>query len=187
MGRGGRQVQALCCLIPVPVFALVDCNNFYASCEKLFNPRLRDRPVVVLSNNDGCVVARSAEVKALGIPMGVPWFKIRDEARRHGIVAFSSNYALYADLSNRVVDVLSGFAPNLEVYSIDESFLELSGLPLPDGGLTAYGAEIRQRIADWLGLAVCVGIAPTKTLAKLANPAPRKGWPVLTGSVISPH
>ena len=175
MGCGGRQVQALCRLIPVPVFALVDCNNFYASCEKLFNPRLKDRPVVVLSNNDGCVVARSAEVKALGIPMGVPWFKIRDDARRHGIVAFSSNYALYADMSNRVVDVLSGFAPNLEVYSIDESFLELSGMPLPEGGLAAYGAEIRQRIADWLGLAVCVGIAPTKTLAKLANHCAKKG------------
>ena len=94
--------------------------------------------------------------------MGVPWFKIQDEARRHRIVAFSSNYALYADLSNRVVEVLSGFAPNLEVYSIDESFLELSGMPLPDGGLAAYGAGIRQRISDWLGLAVCVGIAPTK-------------------------
>ncbi len=159
----------------MPVFALVDCNNFYASCEKLFNPRLKDRPVVVLSNNDGCVVARSAEVKALGIPMGVPWFKIQEEAKRHGIVAFSSNYALYADLSNRVVDVLSGFAPNLEVYSIDESFLELSGLPLPEGGLVAYGAGIRQRIADWLGLAVCVGIAPTKTLAKLANHCAKKG------------
>ena len=174
MGRGCRQVQALCCLIPVPVFALVDCNNFYASCEKLFNPKLKDRPVVVLSNNDGCVVARSAEVKALGIPMGVPWFKIQDEARRHRIVAFSSNYALYADLSNRVVEVLSGFAPNLEVYSIDESFLELSGMPLPDGGLAAYGAGIRQRISDWLGLAVCVGIAPTKTLAKLANHCAKK-------------
>ena len=136
---------------------------------------MKDRPVVVLSNNDGCVVARSAEVKALGIPMGVPWFKIQDEARRHGIVAFSSNYALYADLSNRVVEVLSGFAPNLEVYSIDESFLDLSGVPLPDGGLSAYGAEIRQRIADWLGLAVCVGIAPTKTLSKLANHCAKKG------------
>ena len=175
MGGSRWQVQALCRLIPVPIFALVDCNNFYASCEKLFNPKLKDRPVVVLSNNDGCVVARSAEVKALGIPMGVPWFKIRDDVRRHGIVAFSSNYALYADLSNRVVEVLSGFAPNLEVYSIDESFLELSGAPLPEGGLAAYGAGIRQRIADWLGLAVCVGIAPTKTLAKLANHCAKKG------------
>lgn len=154
------------------VFALVDCNNFYASCEKLFDPKLKDRPVVVLSNNDGCVVARSAEVKALGIPMGVPWFKLRAEAKRYGIVAFSSNYSLYADLSNRVVEVLSMFSPNIEVYSIDESFLELSGFERE--GYQAYGVEIRQRVADWLGLAVCVGIGPSKTLAKLANHAAKK-------------
>jgi len=158
--------------LDVAVFALVDCNNFYASCEKLFNPKLKDRPVVVLSNNDGCVVARSAEVKALGIPMGVPWFKIQQEARRHGIVAFSSNYSLYADLSNRCVEVLSQFSPNIEVYSIDESFLELTGFERQ--GFQAYGAKIRQRVADWLGLAVCVGVAPTKTLAKLANHAAKK-------------
>ena len=158
--------------LEVSVFALVDCNNFYASCEKLFNPALKYRPVVVLSNNDGCVVARSAEVKALGIPMGVPWFKIQQEAKRHGIVAFSSNYALYADLSNRVVEVLSQFSPSLEVYSIDESFLDLSGFERL--GYQAYGVEIRQRVADWLGLAVCVGIGPTKTLAKLANHAAKK-------------
>lgn len=158
----------------MPVFALVDCNNFYASCEKLFDPKLKDRPVVVLSNNDGCVVARSAEVKALGIPMGIPWFRLRDEAKRHGIVAFSSNYALYADLSNRCVEVLSSFSPNIEVYSIDESFLELSGFEGHPGGLMAYGVEIRRRIADWLGLAVCVGIGPSKTLAKLANHAAKK-------------
>ncbi|NTV70422.1 MAG: Y-family DNA polymerase [Azonexaceae bacterium] len=156
----------------MPVFALVDCNNFYASCEKLFNPKLKDRPVVVLSNNDGCVVARSAEVKKLGIPMGVPWFKLREEAKRYGIVAYSSNYALYADLSNRVVQVLSQFSPSIEVYSIDESFLELSGFERV--GYQAYGAEIRQRVADWLGLAVCVGIGSTKTLAKLANHAAKK-------------
>lgn len=154
------------------IFALVDCNNFYASCEKLFNPKLKDRPVVVLSNNDGCVVARSAEVKALGIPMGVPWFKIQDDARRYGIVAFSSNYALYADMSNRVVEILSSFSPNIEVYSIDESFLDLAGFERV--GYQAYGAEMRQRIADWLGLAVCVGIGPTKTLAKLANHCAKK-------------
>lgn len=158
----------------MPVFALVDCNNFYASCEKLFDPKLKDRPVVVLSNNDGCVVARSAEAKALGIPMGAPWFKLQNEAKRHGIVAFSSNYALYADISNRCVEVLSGFTPNIEVYSIDESFLELFGFEGRPGGLMAYGAEIRQRIADWLGLAVCVGIGPSKTLAKLANHAAKK-------------
>ena len=158
----------------MPVFALVDCNNFYASCEKLFNPKIRNRPVVVLSNNDGCVVARSAEVKALGVPMGVPWFKLQDEAKRYGIVAFSSNYALYADLSNRVVEVLSAFSPNIEVYSIDESFLELSGFEGQEGGLAGYGAEMKQRIADWLGLAVCVGIGSSKTLAKLANHCAKK-------------
>lgn len=155
----------------MPVFALVDCNNFYASCEKLFDPKLASKPVVVLSNNDGCVVARSAEVKALGIPMGVPWFKIQKEARQYGIVAFSSNYALYADMSNRVVEVLGQFTPNLEVYSIDESFLDLSGF---NRDLVEYGQEIRQRIQQWLGLAVCVGIAPSKTLAKLANHCAKK-------------
>lgn len=159
----------------MPIFALVDCNNFYASCELLFNPKLKDRPVVVLSNNDGCVVARSAEAKALGIPMGVPWFQIQAEARRHGIVAYSSNYALYADMSNRVVEVLSGYSPNIEVYSIDESFLDLSGMNRQAESLAAYGAAIRQRVAEWLGLAVCVGIAATKTQAKLANHAAKKG------------
>lgn len=155
----------------MPVFALVDCNNFYASCEKLFDPKLSSKPVVVLSNNDGCVVARSAEVKALGIPMGVPWFKIQKAAKQYGIVAFSSNYALYADMSNRVVEVLGQFTPNLEVYSIDESFLDLSGF---NQDLVEYGQEIRQRIQQWLGLAVCVGIAPSKTLAKLANHCAKK-------------
>lgn len=157
----------------MPIFALVDCNNFYASCEKLFNPKLKDRPVVVLSNNDGCVVARSAEAKALGIPMGAPWFQLKDEARRYGIVACSSNYELYSDLSNRCVEVLSDFTPSIEVYSIDESFLELSGFERV--GYQAYGQQIRQRIADWLGLAVCVGIGPSKTLAKLANHCAKKG------------
>ena len=118
------------------------------------------------------MVARSAEVKALGIPMGVPWFKIQKEAKQHGIVAFSSNYALYADMSNRVVEVLGQLTPNLEVYSIDESFLDLTGF---NRDLVEYGQEIRQRIQRWLGLAVCVGIAPTKTLAKLANHCAKKG------------
>ena len=165
------------------VFALVDCNNFYACCEKLFNPKLKDRPVVVLSNNDGCVVARSSEVKALGIPMGIPWFKLQDEAKRYGIIAFSSNYSLYADLSNRVVEVLSQFSPSIEMYSIDECFLELSGFERV--GYQAYGVEIRQRVADWLGLAVCVGIGPSKTLAKLANHVRRKTWLGQMGSATS--
>lgn len=175
MGCRDRQVQAYG-VVAVLIFALVDCNNFYASCEKLFDPKLASTPVVVLSNNDGCVVARSAEVKALGIPMGVPWFKIQEQAKQYGIVPFSSNYALYADMSNRVVEVLSQFSPNLEVYSIDESFLDLSGFGL---NLVQYGQEIKQRIQQWLGLAVCVGIAPTKTLAKLANHCAKKG---LSGS-----
>lgn len=154
------------------IFALVDCNNFYASCEKLFDPKLVGVPVVVLSNNDGCVVARSAEVKALGVPMGIPWFKLKDTAKRHGIVPFSSNYALYADMSNRVVEVLGQFAPNMEVYSIDESFLNLSGLS--HLGLEQYGRQIRERVQEWVGLAVCVGIASTKTLSKLANHCAKK-------------
>ena len=158
--------------MPAPVFALVDCNNFYASCEKLFAPELAGIPVVVLSNNDGCVVARSAEAKALGLPMGQPWFKVRDLARRHGIVAFSSNYALYADMSNRVVETLAQFSPDIEVYSIDESFLGLDGFAAAP--LAKYGRTIRERIRQWLGLTVCVGIAPSKTLAKLANHCVKK-------------
>ncbi|KAI5911958.1 Y-family DNA polymerase [Azoarcus sp. PA01] len=154
------------------MFALVDCNNFYASCEKLFDPALADRPLVVLSNNDGCVVARSAEAKLLGVPMGAPWFKLRQLAAQHGIVGLSSNYALYADMSNRVVEVLCAFSPRVEVYSIDESFLDLSGFRNLDRVL--YGQQIRSRIAQWLGLPVCVGIAPTKTLAKLANHVAKK-------------
>ena len=158
------------------VFALVDCNNFYASCEKLFDPRLAGKPLVVLSNNDGCVVARSAEAKALGVPMGAPWHQLRELAMREGIVAYSSNYALYADMSNRVVEVLGKFSANLEVYSIDESFLDLTGYQgLSDGGLHGYGVDIRRRVAQWLGLAVCVGIGTSKTLAKLANHCAKKG------------
>ena len=156
-----------------PLFALVDCNNFYASCEKLFAPKLAGRPVVVLSNNDGCIVARSAEAKALGIGMGLPWFKIAASAESQGVVALSSNYALYADMSNRVVEVLSAFTPDLEVYSIDESFLDLSGFRHLD--LVAYAQQIRQRVGRWIGLPVCVGIGPTKTLAKSANHFAKKG------------
>jgi DNA polymerase V len=151
------------------MFALVDCNNFYVSCEQLFDPTLRKRPVVVLSNNDGCVVSRSAEAKAIGIPMGEPWFKIAPHAKRLNLVPRSSNYALYADLSNRVVEILRDFVPSLEVYSIDESFLDLHSAPRHPQGWVGLGKEIRERIAQWLGLPVCVGIGPTKTLAKLAN------------------
>lgn len=146
--------------------ALVDCNNFYVSCERLFQPKLENKPVVVLSNNDGCVVSRSPEVKALGIKMAVPWFQLKDIAKRHGIIACSSNYTLYADISNRVMSLLSQFSPNQEVYSIDESFLELTGM---SNNHADYGQQMRRTIKQCLGIPVCVGIASSKTLAKLAN------------------
>ena len=165
----------------MPVFALVDCNNFYASCEKLFRPDLKDTPVVVLSNNDGCVVARSREAKLLGIKMGVPVFQIKSEMQRHGILAFSSNYALYADLSSRVMRTLEEMAPRVEVYSIDEAFLDLTGIESAIS-LVEFGQQVRERIGHWIGITVCVGIAPTKTLAKLANHAAKK-YPATQGVV----
>ncbi|EII2377478.1 translesion error-prone DNA polymerase V subunit UmuC [Vibrio cholerae] len=165
----------------MPVFALVDCNNFYASCEKLFRPDLKDTPVVVLSNNDGCVVARSREAKLLGIKMGVPVFQIKAEMQRHGILAFSSNYALYADLSSRVMRTLEEMAPRVEVYSIDEAFLDLTGIESAIS-LVEFGQQVRARIGHWIGITVCVGIAPTKTLAKLANHAAKK-YPATQGVV----
>lgn len=163
------------------VFALVDCNNFYASCEKLFRPDLASKPVVVLSNNDGCVIARSREAKALGIKMGVPYFQVRQLVEKHGIVVFSSNYALYADISSRVMSTLEQLAPAVEVYSIDEAFLDLSGVEQAIE-LTELGLNIRQTVQDWIGMTVCVGIAPSKTLAKLANHAAKK-WHK-TGGVV---
>ncbi|MEZ9949270.1 translesion error-prone DNA polymerase V subunit UmuC [Vibrio breoganii] len=166
---------------PMPVFALVDCNNFYASCEKLFRPDLKDTPVVVLSNNDGCVIARSREAKLLGIKMGVPVFQIKAEMQRHGILAFSSNYALYADLSSRVMRTLEEMAPRVEVYSIDEAFLDLTGIESAIS-LVEFGQQVRERIGNWIGITVCVGIAPTKTLAKLANHAAKK-YPATQGVV----
>jgi DNA polymerase V len=150
-----------------PVFALVDCNNFYVSCERVFDPTLDGRPVIVLSNNDGIVVARSEEAKALGVTMGVPAFQIRSLIRTHDVRVFSSNYALYGDLSRRVMDTLAQFSPDLEVYSIDEAFLSLSGLTARD--LTAYGRTIRATVKRWTGIPVSVGIAETKTLAKIAG------------------
>lgn len=163
------------------IFALVDCNNFYASCEKLFRYDLKNTPIVVLSNNDGCVVARSKEAKALGIKMGVPVFQIQDVIQQHNIQVFSSNYALYADLSNRVMRTLESLAPRVEVYSIDEAFLDLTGLdtltPLLD-----LGQKIKHNVDQWIGIQVCIGIAPTKTLAKLANHAAKK-YPA-TGGVV---
>ncbi|GAB6095370.1 Y-family DNA polymerase [Desulfatiferula olefinivorans] len=148
------------------VFALADCNNFYVSCERVFNPRLNGRPVIVLSNNDGCAVARSNEAKQLGIAMGAPVFKEQEKIRRHGIVVLSSNYALYGDMSRRVVQVLSGFCPAMEVYSIDECFLDLSGMAA--WNLTEMGRTIRAAVRKQTGIPVSVGLAPSKTLAKLA-------------------
>ncbi len=150
-----------------PVFALVDCNNFYASCERVFNPKLNGRPIVVLSNNDGCVVARSNEAKALGIGMGVPEFQIRPVLRAHQVQVFSSNYTLYGDLSQRVMETLEQFCPDLEIYSIDEAFLGLSGFT--SRNLTEYGRVICTTVKRWTGIPVSVGIAETKTLAKIAN------------------
>ena len=154
------------------VFALVDANNFYVSCERVFNPRLEGVPVGVLSNNDGCFVARSNELKALGVKMGEPLFKVRDLIRRHNVRVLSSNYALYGDMSARIVDCLSCFTPDIEIYSIDESFLDLTGMEHRD--LIEYGQGIRATVKRWTGIPTCVGIGPTKTLAKLANFAAKK-------------
>ena len=151
-------------------FALVDCNNFYCSCERLFRPELKNVPVVVLSNNDGCIVARSQEVKDLGIKMATPLFQVIDQIKRHKVHVFSSNYTLYGDISARVMQTLEEFAPNLEVYSIDEAFLDLSGFE----NKQEYAQKIRATVYQHVGVPVCVGIAPTKTLAKLANYAAKK-------------
>src|SRR5437867_4499016 len=150
-----------------PVFALVDCNNFYVSCERVFQPTLDGKPVIVLSNNDGIVVARSNEAKALGIAMGVPAFQVRALIRKHDVQVFSSNYALYGDLSRRVMDTLAQFSPQVEVYSIDEAFLSLSGFT--GRNLTEYGRAIRATVKRWTGIPVSVGVAETKTLAKIAG------------------
>jgi DNA polymerase V len=144
--------------------ALVDCNNFYASCERVFQPKLRGRPVVVLSNNDGCVIARSNEAKALGIAMGEPWHLCKD--RYKTVTVRSSNYTLYGDMSARVMRTLAGFTPDLEIYSIDEAFLSLAGF---ETRLEAHARELRGTVLQWTGIPVSVGIAPTKTLAKVAN------------------
>jgi DNA polymerase V len=150
--------------------ALVDCNNFYVSCERIFRPDLNKVPVVVLSNNDGCVVSRSNEAKALGVRMGQPWFECKALAEEHGILALSSNYALYADMSNRVMQILSDYSPRSEVYSIDECFVDLTGMPR----LREVSYAMRERVGMWTGMPVCVGIGPTKTLSKLANHVAKK-------------
>lgn len=150
-----------------PLFALIDCNNFFVSCERLFRPDLEGKPVVVLSSNDGCAVSRSTEAKELGIPMGAPAFKYRELFERHGVVKFSANFELYGNISRRITALLTSVTPRIEIYSVDESFLDLSQLPITD--YEAWGKEIRQLILDWVGIPVSIGIAPTKTLAKLAN------------------
>jgi len=154
-------------------FVLIDCNNFYVSCERLFNPRLERRPVLVLSNNDGCVVARSQEVKELGIKMGEPFFKIRDFCKRHHILVYSSNYALYGDISHRVMCILETFAPEIQIYSIDEAFLKYPPSMTAEE-LFQMSEKIRRVIKQWVGIPVSLGIAPTKTLAKVANKMAKK-------------
>lgn len=152
--------------------ALVDCNNFYANCERLFRPDLRGKPIVVLSNNDGCIIARSNEAKALGVPMGLPFFKLKQQQWGAEVIALSSNYALYGDLSHRVMDVLSNFSPVTEVYSIDECFLDLTGFETRD--LKQYGRHMKETVYRHTGIPVSIGIASTKTLAKLANRLAKK-------------
>ncbi|KPA14662.1 SOS mutagenesis and repair protein UmuC [Candidatus Magnetomorum sp. HK-1] len=154
------------------IFALVDCNNFYVSCERVFRPDLKGKPVIVLSNNDGCAVARSNEVKSLGIPMGTPAFKIADLIKKHNIQIYSSNYALYGDMSERVMNTLASFESNIEIYSIDEAFLDLSDIP--ETQITDFCKKVRKTVYKWTGIPVSVGIAETKTLAKIANRIAKK-------------
>lgn len=152
------------------MFGLLDCNNFYASCERVFNPALNGKPIVVLSNNDGCVIARSNESKTLGIMMGIPAYQIKDEIQKHNIAVFSSNYTLYGDMSSRVMSILSELVPEIEIYSIDEAFLNLDGI----NHLPVFGNKIVNRIVRGTGIPVSLGIAPTKTLAKIANKFAKK-------------
>ena len=148
------------------VFALIDCNAFYVSCERVFNPKLNNKPVVALSNNDGCIIARSKEAKALGIKMGVPLFKVKDIVERENVIVFSSNYTLYADMSRRVMNIISEFAPSIEVYSIDEAFIELTNMNVD---YESYVRQMRKVILQYTGIPVSIGVASTKTLTKVAN------------------
>jgi len=154
------------------MFALIDCNNFYVSCERVFNPSLNGKPVVVLSNNDGCAISRSDEAKRLGIPMGAPIFKYRSIINQHNVIVLSSNYPLYADMSNRVMTTISNFIPDVEIYSIDEAFLKFEGYENYD--LFSYASKMRNIILKWTGIPTSVGIAPTKSLAKISNKIARK-------------
>lgn len=154
------------------MYALVDCNNFYVSCERIFQPQFEGTPVIVLSNNDGCVISRSNEAKALGIKMGEPAFKIEKFLFKHKVAVFSSNYALYGDMSDRVMKTLAEFVPNIEIYSIDEAFLDFSGQKYQN--LCGLATKIRKTVRKWTGMPVSIGIAPTKTLAKVANHIAKK-------------
>ena len=147
------------------MYALVDCNNFYASCERVFQPQLVGKPIVILSNNDGCIISRSDEAKALGISMGAPEFKVRQELKEKNIQVFSSNYPLYGDMSNRVMKILEGFTPHTEPYSIDEAFMNFDGMRIPD--FHEYGLQMKIRIMKWLSIPVSVGFAETKALSKV--------------------
>ncbi|WP_348823714.1 Y-family DNA polymerase [Flavobacterium aestuarii] len=149
------------------MYALVDCNNFYASCERVFQPKFNGKPVAVLSNNDGCVISRSNEAKEAGVPMGAPAFKIKELVKEKNVQLFSSNYALYGDLSSRVMSILGQFTPNVEIYSIDEAFLNFDGLEIPS--FHDYGLQMKNRIRKWVGIPVCIGFAETKALSKIAN------------------
>lgn len=163
------------------MFALIDCNNFYASCERVFQPKLRKQPIVILSNNDGCVVARSNEAKALGVPMGAPAFEFKELFEKNNIHVFSSNYALYGDMSNRVMNLLSNFSPDIEMYSIDEAFLKFKGFQ-ENFDLLSYGKQIKKTVTQGTGIPISVGFAPTKALAKVANKIAKK-FPSQTESV----
>lgn len=154
------------------MFALIDCNNFYASCERVFNPNLQGKPIAILSNNDGCVISRSDEAKALNLPMGAPIFKWNSFCKANNITVLSSNYPLYGDMSSRVMNILKQFTPDVEVYSIDEAFVQFKGFE--NYNLNNYGHQIRTRILKWTGIPTCVGIAPTKSLSKIANKIARK-------------
>lgn len=154
------------------MYALVDCNNFYASCERVFQPELNGKAVAILSNNDGCVISRSNEAKAAGIAMGVPAFQIKDLIKEKEVKIFSSNYALYGDLSRRVMEILGQFTPNLEIYSIDEAFLNFDGLNITN--YHDYGIQIKKRVQKWVGIPVCIGFAETKALSKVANKIAKK-------------
>jgi DNA polymerase V len=154
------------------MYALVDCNNFYASCERVFQPQFEGKPVVILSNNDGCVISRSEEAKAVGVPMGAPAFQFESLFKEQNVKVFSSNYPLYGDLSNRVMTILGQFCPNIEIYSIDEAFLKFEGFENYD--LDNYGRQMKNRVQKWVGIPVCIGFAPTKALAKVANKIAKK-------------